>query len=66
VYGIVRTASAGWTDAPTIAALVAGVLNGVFVAGQRRAVRPLMPLRLFASRERAVAPTRASCSTARC
>jgi EmrB/QacA subfamily drug resistance transporter len=54
VYGIVRTASAGWTDALTGAALLAGaVLIGVFVAGQRRAARPLMPLHLFASRERA-------------
>jgi EmrB/QacA subfamily drug resistance transporter len=53
VYGIVRSASVGRGDSLTIAALVCAVaLLIVFVAGQRRAARPIMPLRLFASRER--------------
>jgi EmrB/QacA subfamily drug resistance transporter len=54
VFGIVRSADAGWTDASTIAALAAGVvLLTLFVINERRAPQPIMPLRLFASRERA-------------
>jgi EmrB/QacA subfamily drug resistance transporter len=54
VYGIVRSADAGWTNTVTIAALVVGVLLvGLFVLGQQRTAEPLVPLRLFASRERA-------------
>jgi MFS family permease len=54
VFGIVHSADAGWTDGSTIAALVAGVaLLAVFVASQVRAEHPLMPLRLFADRQRA-------------
>ena len=53
VFGIVHSADAGWTDAQTVAALVVGVgLIGWFVCSQRRSLQPLMPLRLFASRER--------------
>jgi len=53
VYGIVRSADAGWGDTVTIAALVLGiVLVAFFVANQQRAAQPLMPLRLFASRQR--------------
>jgi len=53
VYGIVRSASAGWGDAVTLAALAAGLgLVALFVAGQARAAQPIMPLRLFDSRER--------------
>ncbi len=54
VYGIVRSATAGWTDAITIASLIGGVaLLGLFVLTERRAEQPITPLRLFASRERA-------------
>ena len=54
VFGIVRSADAGWGDPVTVAALVAGiVLVALFVAGQGRAPQPLMPLRLFADRRRA-------------
>jgi len=53
VYGIVRSASAGWGHAVTLAALAAGLgLVAQFVAGQARAAQPIMPLRLFDSRER--------------
>ena len=54
VYGIVRSADAGWGDAVTLAASAAGAaLITFFVANQARAAQPLMPLRLFASRQRA-------------
>ena len=54
VYGIVRSATAGWTNAITIASLVGGAaLLGLFVLNERRAEQPITPLRLFASRERA-------------
>ena len=54
VYGIVRSADAGWTDTLTLATVGAGVLLlALFVVNERRAPQPIMPLRLFASRERA-------------
>jgi EmrB/QacA subfamily drug resistance transporter len=54
VYGIVRSAGAGWTDAITLAALAAGLaLLAVFVSDQARSAQPIMPLRLLADRERA-------------
>ena len=54
VYGIVRSATAGWTDRLTVGSLAAGaVLLALFVANERRAEQPIIPLRLFASRERA-------------
>jgi EmrB/QacA subfamily drug resistance transporter len=54
VYGLVRSAEAGWRDPATVASLTAGVvLLVLFVVDQRRAVQPILPLRLFASRERA-------------
>jgi EmrB/QacA subfamily drug resistance transporter len=54
VYGIVRAATAGWGDRLTVASLAAGaVLLALFVVNERRAVQPITPLRLFASRERA-------------
>jgi EmrB/QacA subfamily drug resistance transporter len=53
VYGIVHSADTGWTDPVTlIAVAVAAVALTVFVANERRAPQPIMPLRLFASRER--------------
>lgn len=54
VYGIVRSATAGWHDPLTVAALASGVvLLAAFVLIERRAEQPIIPLRLFASRERA-------------
>lgn len=54
VYGVMRVATAGWTDVITIATLVLGVvLMGLFVWVETRASQPIMPLRLFANRERA-------------
>ncbi|MCW3477969.1 MFS transporter [Neisseriaceae bacterium JH1-16] len=54
VYGIVRSASAGWRDPFTAAALTVGiVLLALFVLIEARARQPIMPLRLFANRERA-------------
>jgi EmrB/QacA subfamily drug resistance transporter len=53
VFGIVRTADAGWSDTLALTSIVAGlVLLALFVANERRAPQPIMPLRLFASRER--------------
>jgi EmrB/QacA subfamily drug resistance transporter len=53
VYGIVRSADAGWSDPLTLEPLAAGIgLLVVFVATERHATQPVMPLRLFASRER--------------
>lgn len=53
VYGIVRSATAGWSDPLTVTALAAGVLLLVlFVLNEWRAEQPIMPLRLFASSER--------------
>jgi EmrB/QacA subfamily drug resistance transporter len=54
VYGIVRGAESGWTDALTIGSLITGVaLLVLFLVNERRAEQPITPLRLFASRERA-------------
>ena len=53
VYGFVRAASDGWTDALTVASFAASVLLlGFFLLNERRAAQPVLPLRLFASRER--------------
>jgi EmrB/QacA subfamily drug resistance transporter len=58
VYGIVRSADAGWLNPTTLITLLAGfVLLGLFVRGQARSPQPIMPLRLFSSRERAGAYT---------
>ena len=58
VYGFVRSAENGWSDALTLASLVTGVcMVAVFVAAERHAAQPVMPLRLFASRERTGAYT---------
>ena len=53
VYGIVRSADTGWTDATTLVA-VAGclLLLAAFVRIERGASQPIMPLRLFSSRQR--------------
>jgi EmrB/QacA subfamily drug resistance transporter len=58
VYGIVRSADTAWTDPVTAAALATGVvLLTAFVCVEWRARQPIMPLRLFASRERVGAYT---------
>lgn len=56
VYGFIRAASEGWDDGPTLLSLAAGVvLLATFVAIQARSASPMMPLRLFADRNRASA-----------
>ncbi|WP_291764090.1 MFS transporter [Cellulomonas sp. 73-145] len=54
VYGIVDSTKAGWTAPSTVAAIVAGlILITVLVLNEARAAQPIMPLRLFANRQRA-------------
>jgi len=56
VYGAIRAATHGWSDPASLATLTAGAaLIGGFVAIQARSRQPLMPLRLFADRNRVVA-----------
>ena len=56
VYGIVRAASAGWNDRTAIASVVTGIiLIALLVFNESRAKQPIMPLRLFASRQRSAA-----------
>ncbi len=51
VYGIVRGNAAGWGSTEIVATLIAGVaLLAAFVAWERRAAEPLLPLRFFRSR----------------
>jgi EmrB/QacA subfamily drug resistance transporter len=53
VYGFVRAASDGWSEAGTLTAFAAAaLLLTAFVVTERRAAQPITPLRLFASRER--------------
>lgn len=53
VYGLIRSASAGWGDALTQGALAAGVLLlAAFIFIERRAAQPILPLRLFADAQR--------------
>lgn len=53
VFGLIRSAGAGWGDAVTQGALAAGVLLlAAFIAIERRAAQPIMPLRLFADAQR--------------
>ncbi|SFG72703.1 MFS transporter [Streptomyces mirabilis] len=53
VLGIVDAADFGWTAPATVVTLVAGlVLLSLFVRVERRAAQSIVPLRLFASRER--------------
>ncbi|MEU9397609.1 MFS transporter [Streptomyces sp. NPDC048324] len=53
VLGIVDAADHGWTAPATLLPLAAGaVLLALFVGVERRAAQPIVPLRLFASRER--------------
>ena len=53
VYGITRAGEHSWTDPLTLAAFaVAAVLLGVFLVLQARSSQPLLPLGLFADRNR--------------
>ncbi|WP_141500018.1 MFS transporter [Paenibacillus luteus] len=53
VYGIVHSATAGWGDFLTASALTAAIaLLALFIFNEWRAAQPIMPLRLFRSRER--------------
>ncbi|HYL08620.1 MAG TPA: MFS transporter, partial [Candidatus Udaeobacter sp.] len=53
VYGLSRAATHSWSDSLTLASLGAGlVLVVLFVAIELRTRQPLMPLHLFASRNR--------------
>jgi EmrB/QacA subfamily drug resistance transporter len=51
VWGLVRANAAGWGSPQVVAALVAGVLLvAVFIAWERHARAPMLPMRLFGSR----------------
>jgi EmrB/QacA subfamily drug resistance transporter len=53
VYGFVRAATAGWSDAETIGSFVVGVvLLALFVRVELSAEEPITPLRLLADRSR--------------
>jgi EmrB/QacA subfamily drug resistance transporter len=53
VYGFVRAGSSGWSDHTTLASFAAALLLlAGFVLVELHAEQPIMPLRLFASRER--------------
>ena len=53
VYGLSRAASSGWTNTLTVGSLVtAVVLLAAFIAIELRSEQPLMPLRIFANRNR--------------
>jgi EmrB/QacA subfamily drug resistance transporter len=54
VYGFIRAAEQGWTEPLTLTAFAVGVvLLAAFVLVERRVAAPIVPLRLFADRERA-------------
>lgn len=54
VFAIVNSTEAGWAAPETVAALAAAaMLLTLLVINERRAKQPIMPLHLFASRERA-------------
>lgn len=56
VYGFIRAATSGWGDRITLGAITLGVVVlALFVFIEARAERPIMPLRLFADRNRASA-----------
>ncbi len=51
VWGLVQGNSAGWTGVAVLGPLVGGLVAlGAFVAWQRRAAHPMLPLHLFRSR----------------
>ena len=53
VFGVIESASAGWASLRVVAALIIGMALLVgLVVNEARAEQPIMPLRLFASRQR--------------
>jgi EmrB/QacA subfamily drug resistance transporter len=55
VWGLVRGNTAGWGSVEVLGSLIAGaVLSVAFVAWERRARQPMLPMRLFANRTFAV------------
>lgn len=53
VFGVVHAAESGWSQSLTQVTVASGlVLLGLFVLNESRAKQPIMPLRLFASRQR--------------
>jgi EmrB/QacA subfamily drug resistance transporter len=53
VFGIIESGESGWASVRVVVALVAGlVLLAALVVNESRAAQPVMPLRLFRSRER--------------
>jgi EmrB/QacA subfamily drug resistance transporter len=55
VFGLVRAQSLGWTSPPILASLGAGaVLLALFVAWERRAREPMLPMSFFSRRAFAV------------
>ena len=53
VYGFIRSAHSGWGDPVTIATIGGAIVClALFVAIERRAAQPILPLWLFASAER--------------
>ena len=54
VYGLSHAATSGWSNGVTVVALVVAVsLLGTFLAVETRSAHALMPLRIFAERNRA-------------
>ncbi|NUS43987.1 MAG: MFS transporter [Mycobacteriaceae bacterium] len=54
VYGFIRASTNGWSDPQTLTSCAAGaVLVALFVGNESRAAQPILPLRLFAQRNRA-------------
>jgi EmrB/QacA subfamily drug resistance transporter len=56
VYGLVHVASERWVHAGTLVPLIGGIaLLGLFLLNEARMSQPLLPLQLFASRQRSAA-----------
>jgi EmrB/QacA subfamily drug resistance transporter len=56
VYGFIRAASDGWGDRTTLGSIALGLLLlAAFVVIETRTAQPLVPLHLFANRDRAAA-----------
>jgi EmrB/QacA subfamily drug resistance transporter len=56
VFGFIRSASAGWGDTLTVSAIACGLLMlAIFIIHEAGVAQPIMPLRLFANRERVAA-----------
>jgi EmrB/QacA subfamily drug resistance transporter len=52
VYGLIEAPGLGWTSAPTVTALVGGVvLLTLFLAHEHRTAHPMLPLTVFRSRQ---------------